>query len=369
MKIKQGNTELIHDNITRCEDIEDLKEVLHMNSRYYQEWKRFINDVVEVNSLSYEKLGKLCYCSKNTAKRWCLEGRLPQNREAFIKIALGLGLNLEQTNNLLQRFGKYPKLYAKNMEDAILIYLLSHHDFSRDPYDYFLELKDICIDYVKKRQANKNIYKECELEHTQYYFNEIIDTSTQSDFEAFIINNIDIFSKSYSDLIQYIDMFIMSNNSNIHEFVKTKNLNPVFDKLLSILRNKGEVPNRTKLIALGIHLNMTLDQLNKMMEYAYMEPLCAKDKIECAVIYAVENAHLNNPSYAFENAIYLKNYCQSKEIQRQCKDIIRNYMDSKTYERIGDSSEIIDMEDELSNYLKWVLKEIDLDSDEIFTLL
>ena len=59
MNIKLGNTELIHDNITRCEDIEDLKEVLHMNSRYYQEWKRFINDVVEVNSLSYEKLGNI----------------------------------------------------------------------------------------------------------------------------------------------------------------------------------------------------------------------------------------------------------------------------------------------------------------------
>ncbi len=368
MRIKQGDTELIHDRITRCEDIDELKEILCRNSGIYQEWKRFIRSIAEVNSISYEKLGKLCYCSKNTAKRWCLEGKLPQNRDAFIKIALGLGLNLEQTNDLLQRFGRYPKLYAKNIEDAVLIYVLSHPDFSRDPYEYFQELKRIILDYIKKDQP-KSIKKKRDVEDTQFYHNEIIHQVSLKDFEAFINENIDIFHKSFTGLIQYIDLFIMSNNHNIHEFVKTKNLNPTFEKLLSILRNKGEVPNRTKLIALGVHLNMTLEQLNKMLEYAYMAPLCVKDKVECAVVYALENAHLNNPGYAYENAVYLKNYTQNEEIQRQCRDIIKNYLDSKTFERIGDSKDDIDMDEDISNYIKWVLKEIDLEQEEFYSLL
>lgn len=368
MKIKQGNTKLFQDKVTRCEEIEDLKVIMHMNSGNFLEWKKFINALIEVNDLSYEKLGKLCYCSKNTAKKWCLEGKLPQNRNAFIKIALGLGLDLEMTNDLLQRFGKYPKLYAKNMEDAILIYVLSHPDFNRDPYEYFLEIKNNCIEYMNIDE-NKNLYDVIDVCNTQCFFDRIINSESKCAFEVFIVNNIKSFSKSYTNLIKYIDMFILSNNNSIHDFVQSKNLNPVFDKFLSALRRKREVPNRTKLIVLGIHLNMTLEQLNKMLEFAYMEPLCVKDKIECAVIYAIENAHLNNPGLAYENAIYLKNYSQNEDIQNQCKNIIRNYMNSKTYERMGDSSEIINIEEDLSIYLKWVLKEIELDKDEMFSLL
>lgn len=368
MKIRRGDTELFHDRITRCEDVDELRAILNRNSDYYNDWKGFINAVVEVNKLSYEKLARLCSCSKNTVKGWCREGKLPQNREAFIKIALGLGLNLEQTNDLLQRYGRYPKLYAKNMEDAMLIFVINHPDYSRDPYEYYRQLKEDCLRLLREHKS-----LEANPEHegisTQYLHNEILSTDTRNEFEELVIQNSEAFESSYDKLLNYIDLFITSRNDNIHEFVKYKNLSSVFEKVLSNLKNHGEVPNRTKLIALGIHLNMSLDQLNEMLNLAGMENVCAKDRVECAVIYAVESAYLNNPGFAYENALCLKNYVHNKEIQKQCRNIIKEYMDTKTYEHIGDFKEYGSMEDEISEYLKWVLEEIELDNSEIYELL
>lgn len=68
VKIRQGDTEIFHDKISCCEDIEELKEIFDKNSNYYQDWKRFINAVVEIDHLSYESLERLSNCSKNTAK-------------------------------------------------------------------------------------------------------------------------------------------------------------------------------------------------------------------------------------------------------------------------------------------------------------
>ncbi len=369
MIIRQGDTELFYDRIARCEDIDELRAILNRNSDYYSDWKSFINAVVDVNKLSYEKLAVLCGCSKNTAKKWCREGKLPQNREAFIKIALGLGLDLDQTNEFLQRYGKYPKLYAKNMEDAILIFVINHPDYSIDPYEYYKQLKEDCLKLLK---LNRNLSPKRENAggiSTEYLHNEIMNKRTRNEFQELVLQNREAFESSYDKLINYINLFISSKNDNIHEFVKYKNLSPVFEKFLSNLKNHGEVPNRTKLIALGIHLNMSLEQLNEMLSLVGMENVCAKDRVECAVIYAVESAYLNNPGFAYENALCLKNYVLDEEIQKQCNSIIKEYMDTKTYEHIGDFKEYGTMEDEISEYLKWVLEEIDLDDSEMYRLL
>ena len=52
-------------------------------------------------------------------------------------------------------------------------------------------------------------------------------------------------------------------------------------------------PTRTKLISLGIHLNMNVDSLNELLELAHMSPLYAKNPVECALLFAIENADLN----------------------------------------------------------------------------
>lgn len=53
-------------------------------------------------------------------------------------------------------------------------------------------------------------------------------------------------------------------------------------------------PQRNKIISLGIHLNLDVDQINEMLELAQMEKLCAKTPFENAIIYALENAKLED---------------------------------------------------------------------------
>lgn len=44
-------------------------------------------------------------------------------------------------------------------------------------------------------------------------------------------------------------------------------------------------------------------------------------------------------------------------------------MNTKTYEKIGDFTTDNNMENEISEYLKWVLKEMEMDTEELYGLL
>lgn len=67
---------------------------------------------------------------------------MPQNRETFIKIGLGFRLTLDEFNDLLMRYGKYPRLYGKNMEDAVCIFVIHHYPKDGDAYEFYRQLKE-----------------------------------------------------------------------------------------------------------------------------------------------------------------------------------------------------------------------------------
>ena len=104
------NTIDVNEQVSKCESLVELQEILSKNSNYYKDWKQYINRLVERKHMNYVQLSKACHCSRNTVKKWCREGAMPQNRETFLKIGLGLRLNLEEFNELLLRYGRYPRL-------------------------------------------------------------------------------------------------------------------------------------------------------------------------------------------------------------------------------------------------------------------
>ena len=95
--------------------------------------------------------------------------------------------------------------------------------------------------------------------------------------------------------------------------------------MVSKFRCHGTIPSRIHLLALGIHLGMTADDINTMLGFAGMEPLCTKDKLESIILFAAECAVIQNPEIEFSNAFLLKQYTQNAELKEKCDSIMQRF--------------------------------------------
>ena len=132
------------------------------------------------------------------------------------------------------------------------------------------------------------------------------------------------------------------------------------------LRLRGECPSRMKLILLGVNLNMSLEQINYMLSLAYMSPMCAKDNVECVIMYAVESAYLINPAYSVESAIILQHYNQNPVLQEKCKEILNKYWNENVYAATEEKEALGYLEESIGDYLKHILEELEWDEYDIF---
>ena len=69
---------------------------------------------------------------------------------------------------------------------------------------------------------------------------------------------------SYYKLIDYIEAYVKAENlgGSYHSLIENEKLDKGFEKMISNLKNWGEVPNRQRLMALGIKLNMSCLEIN-----------------------------------------------------------------------------------------------------------
>ena len=350
------NTIEMYDEVIRCEEIHELKEILNKYSAYYSRWRDYINDILLKNKLSYEKMGKLCKISKNTVKSWIKDNKVPKSRETFIKVGLGLRYNLHQMNHMLQRYGKYPKLYSRSLEDAICIYVISHYpkDENINAYEEYKKLKEKYLSIVKIK--NKRKYLTESQNETVDMEHQIISSKDEKEFFDFIKKNEVEFMNSYYKLVDYINAFVKAENvgNSYHSLVLGKNMDKGFEKMISNLKNWGEVPNRNRLLALGIHLNMSLLEINQMLSYTNMEKLCPKDKIECIILYVLANVYVANPYYEVNHAVLVARYTENPEIKKQCNNLLAELVGLKNSEEVRE---------DVDYYVKHTLETLDLEED------
>jgi transposase len=333
--IRDGRTVVMLDELERCEDIDDLQLILSKNSPYFTDWKAFINYMVSVNGYSYSQFAKKCGIGHNTIISWCEKGSLPRSRNQFIQLAFGLKMSLDEMNGFLQRYGKYPRLYPKNIEDAIFIFALNQGITYKAAISLQTHFHQIIESYSSTKAEKKlpaDNFETIILETKLLSLNDI------KQFESFVAENVNAFMSSYEKLISYIDNYIEINTidfadtdsqNSLNSFLHSKLSNPAlinqYNKVISQLRNYRIVPKRNVLIVLGIYLDMSVTDVNQMLYMAGMEALCAKDKVECIIIYAIENAILNNPDIEFSNALLLKNFTENPELKENCRKIINRY--------------------------------------------
>lgn len=314
--------------------IEGLREFLNNFEEERLNWKKYINEILLPIDTSYEKIAQKIGFSKGSVRKWCVDGELPQNREAFIKLSFALNMNLEQTNKLLSVYGHYSELYAKDVNDVITIYIIRKRqdNFENVRYNYqslqywYKKYKEKLCEYQYK--TNKFYYRDIS---TKGFYEKIKLIKEDEEFEEFIDNNRLIFMSTYSGLVDYLELFIKLRMKELevksfHKLVKKLNMNARYERILSNLKKNGILPKRRELIAFGIHLNMTLEDINILLSKANMMELYVKDKIDCIFMYFLNEAVKRDPDLLINNAFKMEALVNDPMIKRRYEEIIERVM-------------------------------------------
>lgn len=352
IEIHDGRTVGFYDEVTRCENINDVHQLLRDNDALMTDWKAFICHLLESQGLSYRAFAARCSMSGNTVAAWCKRGLIPHSREQFLRVAFAAGMTVDETNSFLRRYGKYPQLYPKSIEDSIFIFALNHNM----TWMQAEELRNHFADYLLEPEE---LQRSSAFLDTQVIESRLLEAQTVMDLERFIIENADAFADTYHKLLDFIDAHIAAAsmedgkprtlNAFLSERLRDKAIASTFSSMISRLRKHGTVPSRTKLMAFGILLEMPPEQLNTMLNMAGMEGLCARDRLESLIIYATESAVVMNPGIELSNAMLLRNFTENPDVRRGCEEMISRLGmsgyaedDAEIYEYVARSLDMLD---------------------------
>lgn len=289
--VNGGTKETIYikDEIARCENIEDLKSyVFPMLQSQQEEWQRKIAEILTENRYTKTRLAELCGVSRVTVDKWC-KGAIPKNREMFLRIGMAAGYDAEQMNQLLQRYGRYPALYSKSLEDCICLFIIGQ-GYGQETLGRYR--------YVLQRIRENITRDDTEAEDiTTLRFDESLsDVQDEDALEAFITQNSAVFASAYHKFYAYVKICISANAGpgSIFELAEVQRWSSSLRQCVSAIRQKKWYPTRNKIISLGLHLAMDHDQIDAMLELAHMEPLCAKNPFESVIMFILDDASLND---------------------------------------------------------------------------
>lgn len=289
-------TSSLYDDVARSESMEEYLNILNSLSSQKRNWVDIISKIINDNNYSVSEFAKMCGVSRQSVQKW-INGALPKNRTTFIKIGFAAGYNLEDMNHFLQRYACCGKLYPRCLEDSVYIFVLSSEELEHT-YEFCEEIITMLKNEIS--EANENIGDD--IYETKELSIRISNLGSFSKMLEFVQKNASIYKQQYMKLYQYIESFVEKNllgdaEDNVLLLADSQQWNASLRKCVSEISQKKWYPQRNKIISLGIHLNMNVDQINTMLEYAQMEPLCAKTPFENAIIYALENAMLEDKIY------------------------------------------------------------------------
>ncbi len=282
----------IKDEISICEDIEVLKaRIFPMIKSQQEQWIGKINGIITENKYTKTKFAEVCGVSRVSVDKWC-KGSIPRNRETFLRIGMAAHYDIEKMNQLLQRYGQYPALYSKSLEDCVCMYILTR-DFGAEP----IEKYDYILNRIKEN-ITRNDAEETENVSTARFDAKLAQVQGEEELEQFIADHIAIFSFTYHKFYAYVKMNIAANYAgyanSVFELAEGQGWSSSLRQCVSAIRQSTWYPTRNKIISLGLHLSMDHDQIDEMLELAHMEPLCAKNIFESVIMFILDDASLNN---------------------------------------------------------------------------
>lgn len=302
------STEILQEHIMYCDNLEDFsKEILSLAQGQRILWKEKIESIMQENDYNLAALAKLCGVSHVAVRKWC-DGALPQSRDLFIRIGFAAHYDLEEMNQFLRRYGCYPALYAKSLEDSVYIFVLSS---DKIPHTYAM-----CERILEQLRLSIQGAEEGEgCQDTVQMLLDLINLETEKELISFVQKNSAAYRNAYQNFYEYIKNFVEANSVDIvsgkryslNAFADLQGWSSSLRKCVSAIYRGNYFPMRRKVIALGLFLNMNLNQINVALRLANMEELYAKNPMESAIIYALEDARLNDMIFC-DGSTELVNY-------------------------------------------------------------
>lgn len=289
------NTTILHENILYCDNPEDFrKEILNSLQDQRVLWQEKINEIIKEKDYSLTSFAGLCGVTRVAVRKWC-DGALPQNRELFIRIGFAAGYDLAEMNYFLKRFGRFPALYPKSLEDSIYIFVLNSEKI---PHTYAMcetILNRVCLSMLEENE-------EGDCSDTVQMLTELMSLETEQEMLSFIRENSAAYKSAYEKFYSYVKAFIDENSKDavsgkpcsLNALANLQGWSSSLRKCVSAIYKGDYFPLRRKVIALGLFLNMNLEQINTCLCLANMEELYARNPLESALIYALEDARLND---------------------------------------------------------------------------
>lgn len=289
-------TQAYEDMAIQCDNLEDFKnDVLRLLQNQRQMWQEKIEQILSENNLSCRQLAELCQVSEPTIRKW-RKGAIPQNRDMYIRIGFAAGYDLAEMNMFLLRYGRCPQLYAKSLEDSICIFILTSENVPHTYQCYKQLLEQVSKELQYTDSGHRITYDTPQLHQ------KILDVNNWTEMVDFSRKNAASYREKFAKLYSYILAFLKINRMDrvlekevsVHSFAEDQQWSSSLRHCISDIRNKRWFPLRHKIISLGLHLNMDTEDINTMLQYAQMENLCAKNPVEATIIFAVEDAKLND---------------------------------------------------------------------------
>ena len=292
MENEEFRTEYIQEQIIDCNSVEELEScVLHMIKTQQEQWSVKFNQILKENGYKKTEFAAMCNVSRVTVDKWC-KGSIPKNRETFIKIGLAAGYNLEQMDVFLNKYGQYPGLYSKDLDDCICMYVLKQMK-GKEALEQYNHIRDeICVDFKKETvKGAQNIT-------TARFDAKLAEVNNQDALEEFITSNRAVFSLAYHRLYSAIKADIDANYvgdaGSDYEFAQAQGWTSSLRQTVSAIRQNKWIPTRNKIISLGLHLGMEREQIDNLLMLAHMQPLYAKNIFESVIIFILTNAFCLN---------------------------------------------------------------------------
>ena len=286
------DTLYLKDEITRCEDIEELrKQIIPMLKSQKEQWKKKINEIIKQKGLSQVKLAEICGVSRVAVNKWC-QGAIPNQRDRFMKIGLAAGYGIEEMNNFLQRYGKYPGLYSKSLEDCVCMYVINSGN-KENPVEEYNEI----LAKIKENLVGSESSEQKDID-TLEFDEKLTEVHSEDELKSFINENVAIFGRTYRKLYAYVKMYLEANfselSSSVSNLADGQGWSSSLKHCVSNIRQNKWYPTRNKIISLGLHLSMDHESIDDMLGLAHMEPLCSKNIFESIIIFVLTDASLNN---------------------------------------------------------------------------